>query len=66
LIRSVVMARANLQRQITVAAREAWMRDFCEQVARFITNVLELPKVTSVKSEVIEHAAATNIMERQR
>ena len=30
---AVIMARANLQRQIQVAAREAWMREFREKVA---------------------------------
>jgi ABC-type sugar transport system permease subunit len=35
---AVLMARANLQRQIQVAAREAWMREFREQVAALLTS----------------------------
>ena len=31
-IAAVLMARANLQRQIQVAARETWIREFREQV----------------------------------
>ena len=38
----MLMARANLQRQIQAAAREAWMREFREQVALFLTWKLEL------------------------
>jgi hypothetical protein len=37
---AVLVARANLQRQLQVAAREAWMREFREQVAQFLTSVM--------------------------
>jgi hypothetical protein len=37
---AVLMARANLQRQIQVAAREAWMREFRERVAQFLTAIM--------------------------
>ena len=36
-IGAVLMARANLQRQIQVTAREAWMREFREQVAALLS-----------------------------
>jgi hypothetical protein len=36
-IAAVLMARANLHRQIQVASREAWMREFREQVAVFFS-----------------------------
>ena len=39
-IAAVLMARANLQRQIQVAAREAWMREFREQVAALVTSTV--------------------------
>jgi hypothetical protein len=32
------VARANVQRQIQVAVREAWMREFREQVAGFLSS----------------------------
>jgi hypothetical protein len=35
-----LIARANVQRQIQVASREAWMREFREQVAQFLTSVM--------------------------
>ena len=35
---AVLMARANLQRQIQVAAREAWMREFREKVAVLLAS----------------------------
>ena len=34
-IAAVLMARANLLRQIQVTAREGWMREFRKQVAEF-------------------------------
>jgi hypothetical protein len=37
-IGAVLMARANLQRQIQAAAREAWMREFRENVALLLTS----------------------------
>jgi len=39
-ILAVLVARANVQRQLQVAAREAWMREFREQVAQFLTSVM--------------------------
>jgi hypothetical protein len=33
-----LIARANVQRQLQVAAREAWMREFREQVAAMLTS----------------------------
>ena len=39
-IATALTARLNLQRQIEVAAREAWMREFREQVAQFFTSVM--------------------------
>ena len=39
-IAAVLMARANVQRQIKVAAREAWLREFREQAAQFLTSVM--------------------------
>jgi hypothetical protein len=43
-IAAVLVARANLQRQIQATAREAWMREFREQVAAFLSaaQVLKL------------------------
>jgi hypothetical protein len=35
-ILAVFVARSNVQRQIQVTAREAWMREFREQVAAFL------------------------------
>jgi hypothetical protein len=35
-IAAVLMARANLQRQLQVTVRQTWMRDFREQVAQFM------------------------------
>jgi hypothetical protein len=37
-IGAVLMARANVQRQIQVTTREAWMREFREQVAGFLDH----------------------------
>jgi hypothetical protein len=37
-IATALMARVNLQRQIQVAAREAWMREFREQIAAFLAH----------------------------
>jgi hypothetical protein len=37
-IAAVLTARANVQRQIRVTAREAWMREFREQIAAFHAN----------------------------
>ena len=43
-IAAVLVARANVQRQLQVAAREAWRREFREQAAAFLAaaQVLEL------------------------
>lgn len=37
-IATTIMARVNLQRQIQVASREAWMREFREQVAAILSG----------------------------
>jgi hypothetical protein len=41
-ILAVFVSRSNVQRQIQVAAREAWMREFREQVAAFIRVEMSL------------------------
>lgn len=40
-IGALLVARANLHRQIQVAAREAWMREFREKVSVFLIWALE-------------------------
>ena len=37
-IAAVLVARANMQRQIQATAREAWMREFRERVATLLAN----------------------------
>jgi hypothetical protein len=39
-IATAFMARLNLQRQIQVASREAWMREFRERVAQFVASIV--------------------------
>jgi hypothetical protein len=42
---ALLMARANLQRQIQVTAREAWMREFREKVSAFLTWEYEVHRL---------------------
>jgi hypothetical protein len=43
-ILAVLVARANVQRQLQAAAREAWMREFREQVAQFLASLNAEPR----------------------
>jgi len=58
-IAAVLMARANLQRQIVVAAREAWMREFREQAAQHLTSVMRIPRTRGTEAQLVEIRSAT-------
>ena len=49
-----LVTRANTQRQIQVTAREAWMREFREQVAQFIAGTANTDHVTAGTREAGE------------
>ena len=55
-----LVGRANIQRQLQVTSREAWMRDFREQVAQFLTSVMRRARAEAgTSAETKELRSAT-------
>jgi hypothetical protein len=53
-----LIARANVQRQLQVAAREAWMREFREQVAAMLTSSQALGRRVLLLGRTARHKIA--------
>ena len=55
-----LVGRANIQRQLQVTSREAWMRDFRELVAQFLTSVMRRARAEAgTSAETKELRSAT-------